>query len=540
MKSRSAKIHTLLVAVAMALLAAGSSLRAAEPEQTRLLLTVMVEGLETEYLDLLRGSFGDGGFRRLENDGLLIANADFGTPLDATAATVTLLSGASPSISGIGSAERFDRTALRSASVFADAGALGNFTTAGFSPAALRVSTISDEARLAAGGTNVVYAVAPSPEMSIAMAGHAANAALWLDVKSGNWASSTYYKEMPVIVATRNRATPLQTRLDTMSWTPAARLAQCTMLPEHLRRYPFRYVFPRNNTSRMDLFEASPLLNREVSSVASDILSTMRIGQHEGVTDVLSLAFSLKPYHYGKNTDNRPELFDAYLKLDAALEQLFSDIDRRIGLNNTAIIVAGTPARRQSRRDDEQWGIPFGEFSTRKAASLLNMYLIALYGNGDYVSAYHGGQIYLNHKLLKDKDLDEREVRTRAAEFLVRMTGIDRVHTIDDILTARAGEHPEALRRNTVAATAGDLLVSVAPGFELVDDYNTPASTGRTQLVERMPGSTAPVFIMAPAVAPGTIGEPVDARAVAPAVSRILRIRSPNGAALPPLSLKNK
>ena len=136
---------------------------------------------------------------------------------------------------------------------------------------------------------------------------------------------------------------------------------------QHLRRYPFRYVFPASNPLRLDIFTASPLVNREVSTVAADLLSTLRVGQHEGVTDVLSLAYTLRPFPYGKNPDNRPELLDAYVKLDRNLEQLFSDIDRRVGLDNTVVLLAATPPRRQSRRDDEQWGIPFGEFSTRKA-----------------------------------------------------------------------------------------------------------------------------------------------------------------------------
>lgn len=537
-KKHTPEVTRLLMALVTGVAALG--LGAAEPEQARLLLTVMVDGLDTDCLDLLDERLCDGGFRRLRRDGVLVANADYGPGLDATAATATLMSGAAPSLSGVGAAERYDLEAMRPVSTFSDKAILGNFTNTGFSPAALRVSTIADEARIAAGGTNVVYAVAPSATQAIALAGHAANAALWLDHRSGNWASSTYYKEMPVAVATRNRTNPLVMRLDTMSWTPSLAPSLYPGLPDHLRRYPFRYVFPASNPRRLDLFTASPLVNREVSTVAADLLSTLRVGQHEGVTDVLSIAYSLQPFPYGKNPDNRPELLDAYIKLDRNLEQLFSDIDRRVGLDKTVVLLAATPPRRQSRRDDEQWGIPFGEFSTRKAISLLNMYLMAVYGNGDYVSAYHNGQFYLNRKLIKDRSLDERKLRADAAAFLARMTGVDRVHTIDEVVEGRAGEQPEALRRNTCGTTAGDLLVTVAPGFEIVDDFNGIPAADRTPMVERVASSTAPVFIMAPGIAAQTIGQPVDARAIAPTVCRILRIRSPNGASLPAIPLSRK
>lgn len=497
----------------------------------------MVDGLDTDYIDLLKEQFGEGGFNRLSRDGAVILNADYGPGLDAAAATATLMSGAAPSLSGIASASYYDLDKSMPVSAFADPTVLGNFTSATYSPAALRVSTIADEARIAAGGTNVVYAVAPTPEQALALAGHAANAALWFDHKTGNWASSTYYKEMPGAVATRNRTTPLAMRLDTMSWTPSLAPDKYPALPDHLRRYPFRYVFPHGDSRRLDLFAASPLANREVSGVAADLLATLHVGRHDGVTDVLALGYSLQPYTYGKNPDNRPELMDAYVKLDRNLEQLFNDIDRRVGLDSTVVLLAATPPRNRSRRDGEQWGIPYGEFSTSKAISLLNLYLIAKYGNGDYISAYHNGRFYLNHKLLKERSIDEREFRAAAASFLTRMAGVDRVHTIDEITEGRAGEQPEALRRNSYTSKAGDLLVSVAPGYEIVDDFNRTVPANHVPMVERVAGTTAPVYIMGPGIAPQTIGRPVDARTIAPTVCRILRIRSPNGAAQAPLEL---
>lgn len=508
--------------------------------QPRLLVNIVVDGLDADYIDLLRDQFGEGGFRRLERDGAIILHADYGPGLDAAAATATVMTGASPSISGIGSAKIYDPERFREVSAYNAPDALGNFSENSYSPAALKVSTIADEARIAAGGINVVYGIAPVPEQALALSGHAANSTLWLDVRNGNWTTSPAFREMPSAVSARNRIAPLATRLDTMSWTPSLDMALYPALPDHLKRYPFRYVFPRSNAERLDMFTASPLVNREVTSVAADMLGSLRIGQHEDVTDVLSLGYTLRPYTFGKATDTRPELMDAYIKLDRNLEQLFADIDRRVGLGNSVIMLAATPPTGRSRRDDDQWGIPAGEFSARKAASLLNVYLIALYGNGDYVTAFHNGYLYLNHKLLKERSVSEQEIRRQAAAFLARMSGVDRVFTIDDIIAGRAGEQPEALRRNIVGATAGDLLVTVAPGYEVLDDYGVELPSNRVHMSERVVGTTAPVFIMAPGIASQTIGTPVDARAIAPTVCRILRIRSPNGASAAPLHLLKK
>lgn len=509
---------------------------AAEPAQAKLLVGIMVDGLDQEYLRLLRDRFSSGGFKRIIDNSAAMT-IDYGTTLDPTASATVLMTGAAPSVSGVGSQWRYDRDAMRSTHVFADRNALGNFSSTAYSPAALRLTTITDEARIAADGTSVAYAIAADPGVAIALGGHSANSTLWLDTKTGNWASSTAYGDMPATIATRNRTTPLQVRIDTMSWTPTLKPSDYPALPDHLKRYPFRYVFPRTNSRWLDNFIESPLLNREITGVARDLIANQRLGTHDGVTDVLNIAFSLQPISFGKSTDKRVELMDAYIKLDRNLEALFNDIDRRLGANNAVIVLAGTPPQNRRRRDDDRWGIPYGEFSTRKAVSLLNVYLMAVYGNGDFVSSCHDRNIYLNHKLITDRKLSLGDVRKEAATFLARMTGIDRVYTLDDILAARAGDNPEAMRRNTVAATAGDLLLEVAPGYEIVDDFNGSRSKDTTPMVECAATTTAPLYISAPDLAPQTFNQAIDARAVAPAVTRILRIRSPNGAKTAPPTL---
>ncbi len=522
-------------------IAAAAGLHAAGPgEEPRLLLNIVVEGLDSETLDLLNEKFApDGGFRKLRDGSLTLTNADYGTYLDPTASAAMLLTGAAPSVSGVAEAEIFDRETLRTAPLFRDLTVLGNFTSDTFSPAALRVSTVVDEARIASGGVNVAYAVAPRPSQAIVLGGHTANSALWIDPAGANWASSTFYRDMPATVATRNRMRPLVSRMDTMSWTTLLPSAEYPALPEHLRKYPFRYVIPRGQQTpeRVERLAASPLGNTEITDLAIEIIRGLSLGKHDG-TDVLSLAYTLAPFPYTKSPDTRLERMDAFVRLDRDLGRLFRAAEAPAG-GSLAIMLGGTPQSPLSRRDDERWAIPHGEFSTRKAASLLNMYLIALHGNGDYISGYHNGSFYLNHNTIKNKQLRLEEVRAEVADFLVKMTGVDAAFTVEDIIAGRAGQRSEALRRNTPLETAGDVFLCIAPGFEVIDDLDgINISEAGEPMAHRAVSSTAPVFIFAPGVDPRTIDTPVDARAVAPTLARILRIRSPNGAALPPLALR--
>lgn len=528
----------LILAFAASVVAMGVTAYAGEPRY-RLLLGIVVEGLDADGLELLQDKLGSGGFMLLNRNGISIRAADYGTPLDVAAATTTLVSGAQPAVSGIDGETNFDRERLLFSHIFSDASVSGRSTRSSYSPAAIRVSTLSDEARISGAGMSVVYAIAPTASQAIPLGGHAANVVLWIDPATANWSSSSFYNELPTVVSRRNRIAPLSTRMDTMSWTPLGGAELYTMLPEHLSRYGFHYVFSRGKAERIDMFMASPLVNSEVTDVACDLITAGKLGTHSGGIDVLNIGYNLTGFPYGTNADKRLEKLDATMRLDRNLEQLFKAVDKAVGLDSTLIYLAGTPARPFSPRDDEQWKIPYGQFSAKRAVSLLNMYLIALYGNGDYVSAFRAGKLYLNRQTIKDKNLDITQVRSEVATFLTRMNGVGRAYTLEAVAAGYAGENAEAIRRNTVAATAPDVTMTVSPGFELLDDYKMAVMVSVDQLpyVWRDVTSAVPVFIMAPGIEARCIDTPVDVRAIAPAITRLLRIRSPNGAAVPPLRL---
>lgn len=530
--------HSRLVVVLMASMAV-MGMSAAESktkERPKLVVGIVVEGLQSDQINNLRDYFTDGGFNRLLRDAVIISNADYGTSLDPVAASALIMTGSSPSVNGISSGYAYDPAAHRLQPRLFDPDFIGNFTTDTYSPKNLLVSTIADEVRIAGGGVTNVYALAPDAQQAVILGGHAANSTFWINDNNGNWATSTFYKDVPNAINGRNRLAPLASRLDTTSWTPLYPAFHYPDLPDHLKRYPFRYLFPRSDSDRYIKFKNSALVNSEVTSLAVEFIKTLGLGRHDGV-DMLNIAYTLAPFDESNNSDNRLELMDSYVRLDRNLEQAFEAADRATGGNSVVFLVA-TPPSSTVRRDDEKWNIPYGEFSTRKAASLLNLYLMALYGNGDWVNGYHNGHFFLNNNLIKEKNLDAKAIRSEAALFIARMSGVKDVYTIDRILEGSAGENAIPLKRNTHIASSGDIYVNVIPGWEIINDYDNSISRAAKNKVERIAPATAPAFILAPGTAPRTIEIPVDVRVIAPTVARLLRIRSPNAAALPGLQLE--
>lgn len=212
-------------------------------------------------------------------------------------------------------------------------------------------------------------------------------------------------------------------------------------------------------------------------------------------------------------------------------------IDRTVGRENALVYIASTPPRSQRRRDDDRWNIPGGEFSSRKAISLLNLYLIALHGNGEWVTAFNDGHFYLNNELANSLDKDMSQIRRQATEFLVRMAGVGHAYTIDDVVEADVTvPNASGMARNTVIAHSGDVIVELLPGWALVDDFNFKGETPKT--VKALAPTTAPFMIVAPEVTSKRIDTTIDARAIAPAVAGMLHIRSPNGSDTAPVNLR--
>lgn len=534
----------LLCAGAMIAAVSGVTARAAAPKLT---VGIFIDGLEYDKLVKLKDSFGKDGFARFMEQGVVIPSVDYGTALDATAATAVAVTGASPSVNGIASALVYDPEAKRLSPVLSDPETMGNFTSETYSPKALLSSTLSDEAKIAGGGVGYSFSIACDPERAILLAGHASDGAIWLNGETGKWAGSTYYGELPPAVVSANRLSPMADRLDTMSWTPAQHPTAFAELPDHLRHYPFRYVFPRGDGFRYEKFAASPLAAREITRLARELITGNKLGTHEGA-DAISISFSVLPYEFTRSADSRYEHIDSYLKADKAIKDLIETAERQAGKGNCLFYIVAAPSQTTARRDDEKWRIPYGEFSVRKAMSLLNMYLMALYGNGDWVTASDGARFYLNRETIKSKNLNLRDIRRETASILNRMSGIRSAFTIDDILEGKAGEKPEALKRNTPAGSTFDVMVSLRPGWTLNDDFNYTVPRYKSKKsdkaepsnikVERLTSTHAPAMILSPELTPRLLPDPIDARHLAPTLARIMGIRAPNGAETAPITLQ--
>ena len=168
----------------------------------------------------------------------------------------------------------------------------------------------------------------------------------------------------------------------------------------------------------------------------------------------------------------------------------------------------------------------------QRASMLLNVYLSAIFGQAKYIDGTRDQQIYLNHKLIEQRQLNRNDVLARAEEFLSQMAGVRDVYTSSRLTMGAWVKGLDRVRSAWNISRSGDILIEVNPGWKIISENNTETvNQGEAYL-------SYPLFIMGPGVAPGRISTQVSTAAVAPTLARCLRIRAPNGSREAPLVLK--
>ncbi len=190
--------NCLLIGLLVCCLLRGSLVRAGEPPA--LVVVVSVDQLAYEYLQRFSVNFHQQGiFRRVQQQGLWYANCQHRHAYTVTAAGhAVMLSGCYASEHGIVGNAWFDRKQGRSVYCVADPEEqlVGGQSGTAASPRNLMVDTAGDQLKRVTGGRAKVFGVAIKDRAAVLMAGHRADAAIWLS--GTHWVTSTYYRKRPL------------------------------------------------------------------------------------------------------------------------------------------------------------------------------------------------------------------------------------------------------------------------------------------------------------------------------------------------------
>lgn len=441
----------------------------------RLVVNIAIDELRTDYIEAFAPLYGEGGLKKLLQQGRVYEAASYSfEPLDRASAIAAIATGTTPYYNGITSSKWLDRQSLRPVGCTDD----DRYTA---SPRKLSTSTIGDELKVATNGAAIIYAIASEKDAAILSAGHAADGAIWIDERKGTFSTSGYYS---------NKA---------RKWLDA-----------------YKSVYSQRT-------EDEGSKNLAVVQAAKECVRDNRMGKDE-ITDLLSITLSAK----GRNATNwQKDMESVYRKIDQVVAELISGIESSVGKQNVLFFLTSTGYTTQENVDYTRYQIPTGTFYINRTANLLNIYLGAIYGQGRYVEAIFRNQIYLNHQLLEQKRIGLAEVLTRSQEFLIQNAGVRDVYTSTRLLDGNSDI--EKIRNGHNPAISGDIIVEVAPGWQLYNEDNQQKYTSRVSFVP------FPVIAYGGNIKAERITMPIAVDRIAPTIAKAIRIRAPNACKAAPL-----
>lgn len=514
------RIITSLVAV---LTVASVQSQTTLKETPKLVIGITIDQLRGDYLELFQHTFTEKGFNRLLNEGVVYQNIEFEFPnINRASAIATIYTGTNPFYNGIvGTRKASPNNNRNGVSIFEDQSFIGNYTQDKLSPKALKVSTITDELRLASEGRSEVYSFAPNETEAIISAGHAGNCAYWIEDYSGKWATTTFYRDFHWVVDTENRNGTYSNGLSSLSWRPMLSVNSYQGFPYTRNDVAsFQHTF-----DSYKLVKQTPLTNENIRKTSMLLLEKAELGKRS-VPDFLSLTFYLGEYEKSKNRAYSTEIQDAYVRLDNELGLLLDNIDRTVGLKNTLIFLTSTGYYESNESYPPNLQLSGGNFYVNRCEALLNMYLMAIYGKEQWVDKFFDGQVYLNRKLIEAKNVNLEEIQNKAAEFILQFTGVQDATTSLQLLKGVANDNMKRYKHQLNRDISGDVFVEIQPGYNIVVDESTVQPEKRIRETAVM----APVIFFGNSIKPEKIRRTIKATEIAPTVSHILRIRSPNAA----------
>src|SRR5271163_1315121 len=203
--------RTLLIVLALSVYASASAYNA----RPKLVVVIVIDQFRGDYLERYRDQFSEGGFRVFLDRGAYFTDCNYDYANTRTApGHATLFTGTYTSGHGIVANEWWDPAKKKRVTAVEDdntklVGTGADRAAPGASPHNLLSDTLGDELKLATGGKARVFAISLKDRAAVLPAGFAGDAAYWIDPKSGDWITSTYYRpDLPEWVRNFNGTHP--------------------------------------------------------------------------------------------------------------------------------------------------------------------------------------------------------------------------------------------------------------------------------------------------------------------------------------------
>lgn len=494
-------------------------------EPPRLMVGIKIDGMQTSHIQKLWKYFTAGGFRKIISEGTILEQMEHTVVSAGNSSDVaTILTGTVPFYHGISGDYYFNRKENEINSILYDEDQIGIGTREKLSAHNLLTTTLTDELMLTSPQSQV-YSIAINPEDAIMMGGHTATSVTWIDDVQNKWVTTGYYTKGLSRWADLMNVNGGFRSISSTDWTPFSNIASyLNPTISGSKSTPFRYnPQDKSKNPSKSILRNTPAANSLVTELAQTIIDKETIGQDK-YTDALMLQYTVKTTNQTTSSLTSAEQEDMYLRLDRDLQTLISSVTSRVGSDKIMFFLIGGAEDLHSPLELGSNRIPAGYFNANRSLSLVNTYLMAIYGQEKWISGYYGKNIFLNKKRIEEKKLNFQEVQHRTAEFLMEFEGIQAAYPINEIVnySGNSMDVRSKYRNSYHKNTTGDIVITLLPGWVEVDDKNQLVGTANS------PRVYIPFYLLGAKIKPQKINVACQTIDIAPTLARLLGIPTPN------------
>lgn len=512
----------------------------------KLVVGIVVDQMRYDYLTRFYDQFEEGGFKRMVEEGFNCKNNHFNyAPTSTGPGHTSVYTGTTPATHGIIGNNWYDKendieVYCASDDTYAS---VGTTSDAGqMSPHRMNVTTVTDELRLHTQMRGKTIAIALKDRGAVLPGGHTANAAYWFyGGNEGKWITSTYYMDaLPKWVNEFNSSGTVQSYKK--AWNTLRDIN--TYVESGLDENTFEGLFddettstfphnPQNlldKTKDFDVIKDTPYGNSLTADFAIEALKQEELGK-DNITDFLAISFSSTDYVGHMFGVNSKEVEDTYIRLDLDLERVFKALDKNVGEGEYTVFLTAdhgaidVPSYLLSTR------IPAGYVDNTATKNRFSEFLKYKYGTEDIIKNFSNYQFFLDHKIIKNLDLDVSEVQEDIAKEFLSYDYIDRVYTGYQMWQNNYTTGiPYILQNGYNQKRSGDVLLVLKPGT--ISYSKTGSTHGSPQIYD----THAPLLFFGKGIKSGSTVERTEIPDIAPTISALLGISFPSGTTGKPIS----
>ena len=508
-------------------------------ERPKLVVGIVVDQMRWDFLYKYQAKYGNGGFKRLLNEGYSFNNVmiDYIPTVTALGHT-SIYTGSVPSIHGIAGNDWTDKETGKNVYCTTDETVNAVGTEAKkigqHSPRNLWSTTITDQLGIATNFRSKVVGVSLKDRASILPAGHNPTAAFWFDETTGNFITSDYYlKELPQWLNEFNKEENGK-KLVSNGWKtllPISEYFESTednVAWENLLGSAKTPTFPYENLAKdydakKGVIRTTPFGNSLTLKMAEATIKGYKMGE-DNITDFLAINIASTDYVGHAFGPNSIEIEDTYLRLDRDLEAFFQQLDKKVGKGNYLVFLSADHGAAHSEGYMQANKMATGFFG-EGLEKTLNDELEKKYAGSKLILGIDNYQVYLNQNVIKEKGLETDEVKKTILGLLNKDKRVLYAVDLEEVAEAPI---PEPIKTRIINGynwqRSGDIQIITHDSM-----LPTYAKKGTTHSVWNSYDAHIPLIFMGWKVKTGQSAKPYHMTDIAPTLAQMLKVENPSG-----------